>query len=352
MRSGPLRVALQVTCINDVVYPGTGRATVALLRRLGVQVDFPSEQTCCGQPMINTGYLDEAVGAVRHQHAMVAARSGVTGLLTAVGETAARVFELSEFILDVLGVTHVGACFPHRVTYHPTCHSLRAPGRTPHRHRHRHRHGDVSDRLGHVTRPPRPPSPSAPGGGVRREEPARMTETPAAPGPTATPADLVALFAERVADYRAGVHRAPPDALPVVLGGLLPAGTRVVVPEGFPVEVLPATVTVVLDPSDEPLSPQVLDNLDAVLTTSALGIAVTGTVVLDHGPGQGRRAITLVPDTHICLVRRDSIVSDVPQALARLVPTRPLTWISGPSATSDIELSRVEGVHGRARCTW
>jgi L-lactate dehydrogenase complex protein LldE len=147
-----MRVALMVTCVNDVMFPGTGRAVVRLLRRLGVEVDFPGAQTCCGQPMVNTGYLDEAVpavrsfvgafegydavvtpsgscaGSVRHQHRLVAARSGDAGLAAAVAETSPRTYELSEFLVDVLGVTDVGAYFPHTVTYHPTCHSLRMVG--------------------------------------------------------------------------------------------------------------------------------------------------------------------------------------------------------------------------------
>ncbi|WP_406029276.1 (Fe-S)-binding protein [Nocardioides sp. NBC_00850] len=138
-----------VTCINDALFPDTGRNVVRLLRRLGVEVDFPQAQTCCGQPMVNTGYLDEAVpvlrtfvrafegydavvtpsgscaGSARHQHDLVARRSGDEGLLTAARETSQRVYELSEFLVDVLGVEDVGAYFPHRVTYHPTCHSLR-----------------------------------------------------------------------------------------------------------------------------------------------------------------------------------------------------------------------------------
>ncbi|HEY6932196.1 MAG TPA: (Fe-S)-binding protein [Marmoricola sp.] len=144
-----MRVALLVTCINDALYPETGKAVVRLLERLGVEVDFPLGQTCCAQPMVNTGYLDEAVpvvrtfteafagydavvvpsgscaGSVRHQHAMVARRSGDAGLAQAVAEIAPRTHELSEFLVDVLGVTDVGAYFPHRVAYHPTCHSLR-----------------------------------------------------------------------------------------------------------------------------------------------------------------------------------------------------------------------------------
>ena len=147
-----MRVALMITCVNDVLFADTGRAVVALLERLGVQVDFPRAQTCCGQPMVNTGYLDEAVpvvrafvrafdgydavvapsgscvGSVRHQHAIVARRSGDRGLADAVERIAPRVHELSEFLVDVLGVEDVGAYFPHRVAYHPTCHSLRLLG--------------------------------------------------------------------------------------------------------------------------------------------------------------------------------------------------------------------------------
>ena len=141
-----------LTCINDALFPETGKATVRLLRRLGVDVDFPAGQTCCGQPMINTGYLDEAVpavrryteafagydavvvpsgscaGAVRHQHGIVARRSGDPTLEAAVAETSPRAYELTEFLTDVLEVEDVGAYFPHRVTYHPTCHSLRMLG--------------------------------------------------------------------------------------------------------------------------------------------------------------------------------------------------------------------------------
>jgi L-lactate dehydrogenase complex protein LldE len=146
-----VKVALLVTCINDALYPETGKAVVALLERLGVEVDFPMAQTCCAQPMVNTGYLDEAVpvvrtfveafagydavvvpsgscaGSVRHQHAMVARRSGDPGLERAVAE-GPWAYELTEFLVDVLGVTDVGASFPHRVAYHPTCHSLRMLG--------------------------------------------------------------------------------------------------------------------------------------------------------------------------------------------------------------------------------
>jgi len=147
-----MRVAMQVTCLNDALFPDVGRATVTLLRRLGVDVDFPEGQTCCGQPMVNTGYLDEAVpavrrftesfagydavvtpsgscaGSVRHQHAIVARRSGDTALAERVAELAPKTYELTEFLVDVLGVEDVGAHFPHVVTYPPTCHSLRMLG--------------------------------------------------------------------------------------------------------------------------------------------------------------------------------------------------------------------------------
>jgi len=133
------------------MFPDTGKAVVRLLRRLGVDVEFPAAQTCCAQPMVNTGYLDEAVpvvrtyvdafagydaivtpsgscaGSARHQHGLVARRSGDPALERAVAG-APPTYELSEFLVDVLGVTDVGAYFPHRVTYHPTCHSLRLLG--------------------------------------------------------------------------------------------------------------------------------------------------------------------------------------------------------------------------------
>jgi L-lactate dehydrogenase complex protein LldG len=128
--------------------------------------------------------------------------------------------------------------------------------------------------------------------------------------------------------------------------------TRVVVPPGLPDDlhaaVAGAAATTTVD--DGSLGARDLDGYDAVVTEAAVGIAETGTIVLDHGPGQGRRAISLVPDLHVCVVRADQVVPDVPDALPLLAPARvdgrPLTWISGPSATSDIELDRVEGVHG------
>jgi len=157
---------------------------------------------------------------------------------------------------------------------------------------------------------------------------------------------VVDLFAERVADYRATVHRGSWDIVPDVIASVFPPGASVVVPPGFPPDAVPAGLQVLRDDQADPLTATQLDAADGVLTTSAVGIAVTGTVVLDHGPGQGRRALTLMPDRLACLVFVDRIVDDVPAAIARLDPGQAQTWISGPSATSDIELSRVEGVHG------
>ncbi|MGV0743737.1 (Fe-S)-binding protein [Mycolicibacterium sp. XJ870] len=149
-----MRIALFATCLADALFPPAAIATVQLLERLGHQVVFPSGQTCCGQMHINTGYLKEAlgvvrnhvevfenadcdavvapsgscVGSVRHQHAMVARRGGDEDLAVRADAIATRTYELSEFLVDVLGVDDVGAYYPHRVTYHPTCHSLRMLG--------------------------------------------------------------------------------------------------------------------------------------------------------------------------------------------------------------------------------
>ncbi|MFF0247915.1 LutC/YkgG family protein [Streptosporangium sandarakinum] len=154
----------------------------------------------------------------------------------------------------------------------------------------------------------------------------------------------VELFAERVADYRAAVHVvAEEEATATITAALAGRGAvRVVVPAGLPPEWTPPEPVA----DDPPLSAAELDAVDGVITGCAVAIAETGTIVLDAGPGQGRRALTLVPDYHLCVVRADQIVADVPDAVGRLDPARPLTWISGPSATSDIELNRVEGVHG------
>src|SRR3954471_7015906 len=144
-----MRIALFVTCLADTMFPAAGKATVQLLERLGHEVVFPPEQTCCGQMHVNTGYQKEAlplvkryvktfapydvvvapsgscVGSVRHQHAMVARAGGDERLAARAEDVAAHTYELSELLIDVLGIEDVGAYYPHRVTYHPTCHSLR-----------------------------------------------------------------------------------------------------------------------------------------------------------------------------------------------------------------------------------
>ena len=171
-------------------------------------------------------------------------------------------------------------------------------------------------------------------------------EIPRAYDPSRQLGELVELAAERIADYRAEVHRAAPDDVPATISALLAErGARRMV---GPVD-LPAAWKVDAAEwlTDSPtLSIDQLDCADGVLTGCAVAVAETGTIVLDGGEAQGRRALTLVPDYHLCVVRTDQIVGIVPEALARLEPTRPLTFISGPSATSDIELDRVEGVHG------
>ncbi|MFJ3617502.1 lactate utilization protein C [Streptomyces iakyrus] len=161
-------------------------------------------------------------------------------------------------------------------------------------------------------------------------------------------AETVELLAENLADYRAVVHRTDAEGLPGVIAGLLEerGASSVLVPPGLDEEWLAATdVTRVADRAGS--TPGELDRVDSVVTACAVAIAETGTIVLDGSPDQGRRRITLVPDHHVCVVRvPGQVVSSVPQGLERLDPARPLTWISGPSATSDIELDRVEGVHG------
>nr|WP_203615598.1 LUD domain-containing protein [Streptomyces sp. SID13726] len=160
--------------------------------------------------------------------------------------------------------------------------------------------------------------------------------------------ETVELLAENLADYRAIVHRCTTADLPATLAGMLAArgaGT-VLVPPGLEASWL-AEADAEQVPDRAGSTPHELDRIDSVVTACAVAVAETGTIVLDGGPDQGRRRITLVPDHHICVVRvPDQVVSSVPQALERLDPVRPLTWISGPSATSDIELDRVEGVHG------
>jgi L-lactate dehydrogenase complex protein LldG len=158
-------------------------------------------------------------------------------------------------------------------------------------------------------------------------------------------ARLLDLLEERLIDYRAAVRRAAATGLAAAVGAALTqrGARRVVVPSGLDLPALPAGVEAV---PDDGLAPHDLDALDGVITGAAVAIAETGTIVLNGSPDQGRRAITLVPDYHLCIVRADQVVELVPEAVDRLDAGRPLTWISGPSATSDIELSRVEGVHG------
>lgn len=165
--------------------------------------------------------------------------------------------------------------------------------------------------------------------------------------------ESIDLFAENVADYRAEVLRVPAEEVAATVAQTLRRRGlgSVVVPTGLDAgwrAALADVATVVAE--GEAGSAAELDRVEAVVTASAVGIATTGTIVLDHGPDQGRRELTLVPDTHVCVIRADQVVHDVPEAVTRLGGEahrgRPLTWVSGPSATSDIELQRVEGVHG------
>ncbi len=164
------------------------------------------------------------------------------------------------------------------------------------------------------------------------------------------PDDRVDRFVERVSEYRAKVHRVEPADLPSAIARCCAARNvrRLVLPNDIPDAWIPESVTPLRDTA---LTNDDLNASDGVLTGCALGIAQTGTIVLDRGPLQGRRALTLLPDYHLCVVFINQIVGIVPEAVAALAgssgrPERPMTWISGPSATSDIELNRVEGVHG------
>ena len=164
-------------------------------------------------------------------------------------------------------------------------------------------------------------------------------------------AERLDLLADRLTDYRATVRRCVPGGLAAEVAAALAerGARRVVVPPGLdPALLAAAGAEVTVDGQPEILGPAALDAMDAVITGAAVAIAETGTIVLDASPDQGRRAMTLVPDYHLCIVHAHQVVELVPEAVAQLAPTadRPLTWISGPSATSDIELERVEGVHG------
>jgi L-lactate dehydrogenase complex protein LldG len=168
-------------------------------------------------------------------------------------------------------------------------------------------------------------------------------------GSTLTAGEQVARFCERVADYRAEVRRVSLHDLAAEMDKSLErhAARKIGIPAELPPAWLPATAELI---TDQGLTAQELDQLDGVLTGCTAAIAETGTIVLSGGPTEGRRALTLVPDLHLCVVRDSQIVGSVPEAIASLAELvkakRPITFISGPSATSDIELSRVEGVHG------
>ncbi len=162
--------------------------------------------------------------------------------------------------------------------------------------------------------------------------------------------EVVERFAERVAEYKVTVQRVEESSLPQAIATACTARNvhRLVIPADLPEHWLPANVEPL--PDSNTLTYEQLDSSDGVLTGCALGIAQTGTIVLDDGPHQGRRAITLLPDYHLCVVYEDQIVDLVPEAIIKLHDVvgrrQPITFISGPSATSDIELNRVEGVHG------
>ena len=161
--------------------------------------------------------------------------------------------------------------------------------------------------------------------------------------------ELIELLSDRLADYKAGVRVVDEADVPSRVAELLKDTPSYVVPEGLEERWTSLATGKVVDSPEEPLSIPQLDAIGAVVTGCAAAVAETGTIILDGSPGQGRRAISLVPDHHICLVRARDITGVLPEAVRRLDGTHPLTWISGPSATSDIELERVEGVHGPRR---
>ncbi|WP_213452249.1 LutC/YkgG family protein [Rhizomonospora bruguierae] len=164
--------------------------------------------------------------------------------------------------------------------------------------------------------------------------------------------DVIALLADRLVDYKANVRHCPAGSVGSVVGELLAGATAVATPPDIPADWLSAwTGTVLRDGAPEPLTVARLDAPGvAALTGCAVAIAETGTLILDTGPVQGRRVLTLVPDHHICVVPASRVVAGVPAGFAALPdPSRPITLVSGPSATSDIELDRVEGVHGPRR---
>ena len=172
-------------------------------------------------------------------------------------------------------------------------------------------------------------------------------------GDDASREEIVERFAERAAEYEATVRRVSTDEIPGAIEEILARRSvkRLVIPPYLPREWVPEGIEALRDAARPRLTNEELDTSDGVLTGCALGIAQTGTIVLDSGRAQGRRALTLLPDYHLCVVREDQIVGLVPEAFVKLEETvksegRAVTFISGPSATSDIELDRVEGVHG------
>jgi L-lactate dehydrogenase complex protein LldG len=163
---------------------------------------------------------------------------------------------------------------------------------------------------------------------------------------TTTPQHLIDLLARNLTDYRAHVHHTTdPTHIPDLVHHLL-KGPNLLTPPGLPPEWIPHHPDIHHHTDQPPLTPTQLETIDTVLTTTATAIAETGTLILDTGPGQGRRALTLIPDHHIAVITPRHITDSLPHAIPHLNPTRPLTWIAGPSATSDIELNRIEGVHG------
>lgn len=190
---------------------------------------------------------------------------------------------------------------------------------------------------------------SAVDGRVRVEVPRTYrTATGTSPGSP----EALELLEHRLLDYRARVVVCRAEQVAATVAGELTGATVVAVPPGLSRAWVEAArgagATVLTDEPDRPLTAGRLDAAHAVVTGCRVAVADTGTIVLDAGPDQGRRVLTLLPDRHVCVVRADQVVGSVPEAVRLLEdhPERPLTWISGPSATSDIELVRVEGVHG------
>ncbi|GAB3962925.1 LUD domain-containing protein [Actinoallomurus acanthiterrae] len=178
---------------------------------------------------------------------------------------------------------------------------------------------------------------------VPRTEGPEDVEVPRAYDRSRSGLDVVELLVDRLVDYKAIVHEVTDVDSAVADALRRREARRVAAPPGVPAAWLGDAEAVRDDPA---LTAAELDGLDGVVTGCAIAIAETGTIILDAAADQGRRALTLIPDYHLCVVREDQIVRTVPEALEHLDPTRPQTWISGPSATSDIELNRVEGVHG------